>query len=153
MQGFLLFALGLIAGVGLHWYLHERSRTEDGAAREALHAAQLKALQDEVRQADAAHAETKQRLIALQLEQARPGNGAAAAPPEPIAPASEDDLTRIKGIGKVMERKLQGLGISNLHQLASLEPHEVLRINAAIEFPGRVEREHWVEQARGMVGR
>ncbi len=155
MQGFLLFALGLVAGVGLHWYLHERYRKEDHSAREAQHAAQLKALQDEVRQADAAHAETKQRLIALQLgQQAQSVNGAAPAPPspEPVAPPSADDLTRVKGIGKVMEKKLQELGVTNLHQLARLEPHEVQRINAAIEFPGRVEREHWVEQARSIVG-
>lgn len=149
MQGFLLFALGVIAGVGLHWYLHGRYREEESSARDAHHAAQLKALQEEVRAADSAHTETKQRLIALQFERGRPPDGAMAA----TAGASPDDLTRVKGIGKVIEKKLHELGIMNLHQLAQLQPEEVHRINAAIEFPGRVEREHWVEQARTMTGR
>ncbi len=168
MEEFFMFALGLIAGVGLHRYLHERYRKEDTAAHDARHAAQLKALQDEVRQADAAHAETKQRLIALQLERGggAAGNGAAATtpkvmpsptPPRGAAPeaaaGSPDDLTRVKGIGKVMEKKLHELGITSLRQLAELQPPDIRRINAAIEFPGRAERERWVEQARSMIGR
>jgi predicted flap endonuclease-1-like 5' DNA nuclease len=150
MQGFLLFCLGLIAGVGLHWYLHDRYRKEDTSAREAQHAAQLKALQEEVRQADAAHNETKQRLIALQFERGQPVDGALPAAADS---GRADDLTRIKGIGKVIEKKLHDLGITSLHQLAELQPGEVQRINAAIDFPGRVEREHWIEQARSMTGR
>ena len=63
----------------------------------------------------------------------------------------DDDLTRVRGIGKVMEKKLHELGIRNLHQLAELGPADIHRINAAIDFPGRVEREQWVEQARTMV--
>ena len=37
--------------------------------------------------------------------------------------------------------------------LAELTPAEVQRINGAIDFPGRIERERWVEQARRFLAR
>jgi hypothetical protein len=64
-----LFLLGILIGAAGTWYLQERYRRDDAQGREANFEARLAALQDEVRQADAAHAETKDRLIALQMEQ------------------------------------------------------------------------------------
>jgi hypothetical protein len=64
-----LFLLGILIGAAGAWYLQERYRRDDAQGREANFEARLAALQDEVRQADAAHAETKDRLIALQMEQ------------------------------------------------------------------------------------
>ncbi len=52
-----------------------------------------------------------------------------------------------------MQKKLEALGVTSLRQLAELQPPDIRRINAAIEFPGRAERERWVEQARSMIGR
>ena len=71
-------------------------------------------------------------------------------PPRPHLKAA-DDLTEIKGIGKVIERRLRELGITSFRQLAELSPEEAKRINEAIDFPGRVEREHWIEQARALL--
>ena len=48
----------------------------------------------------------------------------------------------------MIEKKLHELGIRSFGQIAALTPDEVKRVNEAIEFPGRVEREHWIEQAR-----
>lgn len=163
------FVLALLAGVALGWYLQLRYRQDEQTFNDAHYAAQLKQLQDEVRESDSALAETKERLIALQQEhqalqeelaRLKRGDGAAgepaAAAPQPppavtTAPSGSDDLTRIKGIGKVMEKKLQELGITSFRQLAELSPDEIRRINQAIEFPGRVERERWVEQARTLM--
>ena len=66
---------------------------------------------------------------------------------------SADDLTRIKGIGKVLAKQAHELGITSFHQLAELSPADADRINVAIDFPGRVEREHWIEQAARPGGR
>ena len=63
-----------------------------------------------------------------------------------------DDLTLIKGIGKVIERRLRGLGITTYRQLAELSTADIQRINSALDFPGRIERERWVEQARSLSG-
>ena len=62
-----------------------------------------------------------------------------------------DDLTVIKGIGKVIEKKLHELGITSFSQIAAMTPDEAHKVNEAIEFPGRVEREHWIEQARQLA--
>ena len=71
----------------------------------------------------------------------------ASPPPAPV----RDDLTRIKGIGRKMQERLNALGITSFRQLATLTPEEIARIDAAIEFPGRVERERWVEQAKALL--
>ncbi len=61
----------------------------------------------------------------------------------------KDDLTKIKGIGPFIEKRLNMLGIYNFQQLSELDPEMVDRVGAAIEFfPGRIERENWIGQAR-----
>lgn len=63
-----LLVFGVLVGIGISAYLLGRYRKDEVQALEAGFAARLKQLQDELRQADAAHAETKERLIALQME-------------------------------------------------------------------------------------
>jgi predicted flap endonuclease-1-like 5' DNA nuclease len=77
----------------------------------------------------------------------RPAAPAASEPPE-----EPDDLTRIKGIGRVLEVKLQGLGVTRFRQVADFTQADIDRINAVLDFPGRIEREKWVEQAKAFVG-
>jgi predicted flap endonuclease-1-like 5' DNA nuclease len=63
-----------------------------------------------------------------------------------------DDLKRIRGIGPVLERLLNDLGIHRLQQIAEFGPDDVERVQAALkDFPDRVERDHWVEQARRLI--
>jgi len=59
-----------------------------------------------------------------------------------------DDLTRIKGIGLVLQNKLQNLGVTSFRQIADFTPADIERVNGVLDFPGRIERERWVEQAR-----
>ncbi len=88
------------------------------------------------------------------------GDNAGGAMPAYAAtsPASEtpgsgaaDDLTRIKGIGQVLKGKLNQLGITTFRQIAEFTAADIERIDAVLDFPGRIEREKWVEQARDMV--
>lgn len=46
---------------------------------------------------------------------------------------------------------LNGLGITALEQIAALKSHEIEKVNDAIEFPGRIERDEWVSQAKDLV--
>jgi predicted flap endonuclease-1-like 5' DNA nuclease len=68
-----------------------------------------------------------------------------------ISPADEeekDDLKIIGGIGPGIEKKLNGLGIISFKQISELTEESTHRISAAIKFfPGRIERDRWIEQA------
>ena len=87
----------------------------------------------------------------------RIGHSAAKINFDRIGYATEidsDELERIKGIGSFTVKKLNRLGIYTFAQLANLTPDDMGVINEAIEyFPGRIEREDWVGQARVILGR
>ena len=64
----------------------------------------------------------------------------------------KDDLQTIKGIGPYSEEKLNALGIFTFAQLAKFDRDTEDNVNEAIEhYPGRVHRDEWVKQARGMI--
>ena len=58
-----------------------------------------------------------------------------------------DDLRRIKGIGPQNEARLHALGVWRYSQIASWNRANVQWIGGYLSFPGRVDRERWVEQA------
>ena len=59
-----------------------------------------------------------------------------------------DDLKRIRGIGILIEKKLNSLGITQYEQVANWTGADIERISRLLDFKGRIEREHWIEQAR-----
>jgi branched-chain amino acid transport system ATP-binding protein len=64
-----------------------------------------------------------------------------------------DRLIEIKGIGPVNEKKLNGLGIWHFEQIAAWTPAEMEWVGSFMAFPGRIEREDWVGQARQFAAR
>jgi predicted flap endonuclease-1-like 5' DNA nuclease len=73
---------------------------------------------------------------------------------KPVEPDHKDDLTKIKGIGPFIEKRLNMIGIYTLEQLAVLSPDMIDRVGAAIEFfPHRIIRDNWVGQARSISQR
>ena len=65
-----------------------------------------------------------------------------------VRSAEPDDLKRIRGIGVLLERKLNSLGITGYGQIANWDTADIDRVSQTLDFKGRVERENWVEQAR-----
>lgn len=59
-----------------------------------------------------------------------------------------DDLRVIRGIGPENQRRLNGLGIYHLSQIAAWTPEEARWVGTYLAFPGRIEREDWIGQAR-----
>jgi predicted flap endonuclease-1-like 5' DNA nuclease len=59
-----------------------------------------------------------------------------------------DDLKRIRGIGVLIEKKLNSLGIAYYEQVANWTGADIERISRILDFKGRIERENWIEQAR-----
>jgi NADH-quinone oxidoreductase subunit E len=62
-----------------------------------------------------------------------------------------DNLRRIKGIGPQNEARLNFLGIYHIDQIASWTPSEVRWMGAYLSFPGRIEREDWIGQAKALI--
>lgn len=65
-----------------------------------------------------------------------------------VAAGDEDDLKRIKGIGPVNEKALNELGIFKFAQIATWTAANVDWVEDFMSFPGRIEREDWITQAR-----
>jgi predicted flap endonuclease-1-like 5' DNA nuclease/uncharacterized membrane protein YeaQ/YmgE (transglycosylase-associated protein family) len=59
-----------------------------------------------------------------------------------------DDLKLIKGIGAKNEKVCNDLGIYHFAQIADWSSEEAAWIGHHMAFPGRVEREYWIGQAK-----
>jgi predicted flap endonuclease-1-like 5' DNA nuclease len=74
-----------------------------------------------------------------------------APPPILGERGTPDDLKLIVGIGPVLERMLQQLGIATYRQIARWSEHDIDAMDARLpEFPGRIRRDAWVTQARAL---
>jgi len=63
-----------------------------------------------------------------------------------------DDLTIISGIGGWIKEKLNVLDIYTFRQISNFTEEDVRTVTEAIEyFPGRIERDEWILQARELV--
>lgn len=62
-----------------------------------------------------------------------------------------DDLKKIDGVGPVIEKKLNELGIYHFHQIAKLNKDQADAIDNAIAFKGRIERDDWLGQAKKLM--
>jgi len=60
----------------------------------------------------------------------------------------KDNLQLIKGVGKVLEGVLNEIGIYHFDQIANLTKEEITWLDTSMAFPGRIEREEWVAQAK-----
>ncbi|MDX2202926.1 MAG: hypothetical protein NW223_09255 [Hyphomicrobiaceae bacterium] len=73
---------------------------------------------------------------------------APETPRRPLRAGASDDLKRIRGIGVLIEKKLNSMGISSYEAIANWTAADIDRISQTLDFKGRIERENWVEQAR-----
>lgn len=97
-------------------------------------------------------AEAAERAAAADAVGARPvGLLAADATLHASADGKPDDLELIKGIGPVNARRLHELGIWHFAQIAAWTPENVAWVGSFLAFPGRIEREHWVDQAKAFL--
>ena len=73
--------------------------------------------------------------------------------PEALAQADgvADDLTQIKGVGPVLEKKLNSLGVFHFRQIAAFTEGNVKWMDKQLNFPGRVERGNWLDQAKKLI--
>lgn len=80
---------------------------------------------------------------------------AADAPKAKAAPAAAatggDDLTKIKGLGKVFAGKLNDEGITTFAQLAALDADGIAALEEKLSATGKFEKNEWVAQAADLA--
>lgn len=102
-------------------------------------AGERRRLFDDLAAARAETARYRQLVIDLENNAAPPFFGAGAP----------DDLKLIVGIGPVLERMLQMMGVATYRQIARWSERDVDEFDSKLhEFPGRIRRDAWVTQAR-----
>ena len=69
----------------------------------------------------------------------------------PEGPA--DDLKKISGVGPVLEKKLNALGITTYAQVAAFTAEDIARVDDALSFKGRIDRDNWIEQASELASK
>jgi predicted flap endonuclease-1-like 5' DNA nuclease len=94
--------------------------------------------------ADARSETARYRQVVIDIE--------TNAPPPILAGLGEpDDLKLIVGVGPVLERMLHSLGVTTFRQIARWTERDIAEFDAKLpEFPGRIQRDQWVTQARAL---
>lgn len=145
------------------------------ADRAAEDQTQIADLQRRLQQTEAENTELQQALAEVERQIAAQSSAAQAPePPEPPAadapapssamrtdpelglvftqaPETPDDLTRIKGVGEVLQRKLNEYGVYVFSQIAAWTPAQVEAFSSRLSFKGRIQREKWIEQAKTLA--
>ncbi len=62
-----------------------------------------------------------------------------------------DDLKVISGVGPVLEKKLNDLGIYTYAQVAAFTKQDIEKVDDALSFKGRIERDDWLSQAKKLA--
>ena len=62
-----------------------------------------------------------------------------------------DDLTKITGISAELAARLGKFGVTKYEQIANLSGDDFERLDAALNLDGRMDREDWIGQSRGLV--
>ena len=153
----LAFALALIIGLLVAWWLFGRAST-----------APRRGYKPDVLDEGSAPAQRNQALIdappAAAIITSPPMSGAMGGIGELVAvgaqdvveeaaaaaPASSsDDLALIKGVGPKLVALLDSLGVSSFAQIASWSEADIAELDGKLgTFAGRPARDNWVEQAQ-----
>ena len=96
-----------------------------------------------------AKAETpKEDAPKAKTKKAAPKKEAAKAD---AAPAKADDLTKMKGLGKVFAGKLEAEGITTFAQIAKMKKADIEALEEKIGASGKFETNDWVAQAKELA--
>jgi predicted flap endonuclease-1-like 5' DNA nuclease len=70
----------------------------------------------------------------------------------PSSKQTKNDLTLISGIGPVIQKKLNELGIYTFQQISEFTPEMIDRVTRSIKFfPDRIGRDNWIGQAAALM--
>ena len=81
----------------------------------------------------------------------KPAKAAPARKATRARTAKADDLKVISGVGPKLEQVLNGMGVTRYADIAAWTAADVARIEAELGLDGRIARDGWVEQAKGLA--
>ena len=101
----------------------------------------------------------KKRVVAVKPKPKPKPKPKAKAKPKPKVlytdgptDGAPDDLKLIKGIGPKFEKDLNGKGVYYFRQIAAWKAKDVKMVEGVIDsFPGRIGRDEWIPQAKGLA--
>jgi len=152
-----LILLAFVIGVIIGYFLRTRVFPAGSAADES---GGVTLQSRQVRQPNALLRGSKSRRASRSTAKATPAKqapkpGPKAAPAREPDSASEsaapDNLQDIKGIGAVLEKKLNAMGITRFEHIAAWTENDIAKVDETLNFRGRIQRERWVEQARELA--
>ena len=78
---------------------------------------------------------------------------AKKAAPKKAAAKSDaaDDLSQISGVGPVIVKKLNDLGVTTFAQIAAWTKDDVAAMDEKLNFKGRIDRDDWIKQAKKLA--
>ncbi len=101
----------------------------------------------------------RQELTTVRIHEILTGGAKSTATavkaPVPAAAVSAsaivDDVTIIGGVGPALAKKLAGVGVTSLTQIAAMDAAAMAKLDDELKLGGRTEREEWVEQAKELL--
>jgi predicted flap endonuclease-1-like 5' DNA nuclease len=145
----------ILAKGGDTTYSREFDRGNAGVGEDTLHPS------EDTTDTDATGLDNAKPIRTSDISGLRSVRSQALRPPDKLPPETRDvgssrprrmgvagDLKRIRGVGLLIERKLQSLGVHSYEDIANWTAADIDRISRTLDFKGRIERENWVEQAR-----
>ncbi len=134
--------------------LEETNQEKDTLAADVnrLHA-EIKSLQDQRNKSQSELTQLEQAKQKLTIDNEALVQAKHKSTPEAISlkgkeALDKDDLKIINGIGPGIEKKLNARGIISYRQISELNEDSIKELTSTILFfPGRIERDRWVEQA------
>jgi len=114
----------------------------------------------------------RQLLSTVKITEILTGGKKASAPAKKAAPKAEekaadsdaavtplfekpagaaDNLKKISGVGPVLEKKLNALGIYTFEQVSNFTADDIERVDNELNFKGRIERDNWLQQAKELA--
>ena len=107
------------------------------------------------KKASAAKAPVEQAAAEKEAPKAAPKAEAKpkAAPKAATAPAGDDDLTKLTGVGPAFAKKLVEAGVISFAQIAAWDEAEIERLDGEISgLKGKAEKGDWVAEAKKLAG-
>lgn len=102
--------------------------------------------------ADGKKAPAKKKAAAKPADAPKAETAKEAAPAPAAKAEGGDDLTKMKGLGKVFAEKLNAEGVTTYAQIAAMSDDDVAALEEKIGASGKFETNDWVAQAKDLAG-